>query len=183
MKPASPYPNEQSLVKALQQKDRAAFSYVYDNYADALYGVIFKVVQSETIAADVWQEAFVKIWKNIGQYQPEKGSLFTWMLNICRNMAIDTLRSKQYRNETQNQPLEDYVYKVDAQEQVESKVDHIGLKEVVEKLKPEHKILIDKVYFEGYTQEEVSTELNIPLGTVKTRLRAAIKQLRNAIRI
>jgi RNA polymerase sigma-70 factor (ECF subfamily) len=183
VKPASPYPNEQSLVKALQQKDRAAFSYVYDNYADALYGVIFKVVQSETIAADVWQEAFVKIWKNIGQYQPEKGSLFTWMLNICRNMAIDTLRSKQYRNETQNQPLEDYVYKVDAQEQVESKVDHIGLKEVVEKLKPEHKILIDKVYFEGYTQEEVSTELNIPLGTVKTRLRAAIKQLRNAIRI
>jgi RNA polymerase sigma-70 factor (ECF subfamily) len=139
------------------------------------------MVQSDEIANDVLQEAFVKIWKNIDSYTREKGSIYTWMLNVCRNMAIDTTRSKQYKKETQNQNIDDYVNVINRNEQVQTKVDHIGLKEVVAKLKPEHKLLIDKIYFEGYTHEDASKELDIPLGTVKTRIRAAIIQLRSVI--
>ena len=183
MKNTSQFAIEQFLVQSLINKDRDAFSYLYDNYHKALYGVIYRIVGEDDLANDVMQEAFVKIWKNIHTYQSSKGALFTWLLNICRNLAIDTLRSKEYKNQLQNQNLEDNVNKVDNQEQMESKVDHIGLKEVLQKLKPEQKLLIDKVYFEGYTQDEVSKELNIPLGTVKTRIRAAIQHLKGVLNV
>ncbi|MBC7382780.1 MAG: sigma-70 family RNA polymerase sigma factor [Bacteroidia bacterium] len=183
MKKASPYASEPFLVQSLINKDREAFSYLYDNYNKALFGIIHRIVGEEDLANDVLQEAFVKIWKNIDGYQVGKGSLFTWLLNICRNLSIDTLRSKEYKNQLQNQNLEDNVNNVDRQEQMESKVDHIGLKEVLQKLKPDQKILIDKVYFEGYTHDEVSKELNIPLGTVKTRIRAAIIHLKGILNV
>lgn len=168
---------------ALKRKERTAFSYLYDNYASALFGVIRRVIEAEEVANDVLQEAFVKIWKNIDQYDASKGSIFTWMLNICRNTAIDETRSKNFRKDAQNQNVEDYVSVIDNQAKVELRVDHIGLKDVVAKLKPEHKELIDKVYFGGYTHDEVSKELNIPLGTVKTRIRAAMQHLREQMNI
>lgn len=181
MKAVNPYTDEVTLVQALKARKQDALSYLYDNYSNALFGVIDRILQSEEISNDVLQESFVKIWRNIDGYSREKGSLFTWMLNICRNTAIDETRSKQYKKDLQNQNIEDSVNKVDQSEQVYQKVDHIGLKEVVNRLKPEQKVLVDKIYFEGYTQEEVSKELNIPLGTVKTRIRAAINQLRGAL--
>lgn len=181
MKKISKYSDEATLVAALKAKERDAITYLYDNYSNALFGVIDRIIQSEDISNDVLQDAFIKIWKNIDMYSKDKGSLFTWMLNICRNTAIDETRSKQYKKQLQNQNIEDSVNSVNRNEQVELKVDHIGLKEVVNKLRPEQKILIDKVYFEGYTQEEVSKELEIPLGTVKTRIRAAIIHLREVM--
>lgn len=183
VKSFSTYSNEKTLVDALKAEDKQAFSYLYDNYSDALYGVINRIVLSDEIAGDVLQEVFVKIWKNIDNYSREKGSIFTWMMNISRNAAIDQIRSRQYQNEAQNQSIEDFVYDIDKSEQVNSQVDHIGLKEVLTKLKPEHKILIDKVYFEGYTQEEISQELDMPLGTVKTRIRAAMQHLRQILNV
>lgn len=181
MNQKSKYTNEETLVAALKAKQTDAITYLYDNYSNALFGVIDRIIQSEDVSNDVLQEAFVKIWKNIDSYSKEKGSLFTWMLNVCRNTAIDETRSKQFKKQLQNQNIEDSVNKVDKSEQVTMKVDHIGLKEVVAKLKPEQKVLVDKIYFEGYTQEEVSKELDIPLGTVKTRIRAAIMQLRGVL--
>lgn len=181
MKKISKYTDETILVEGLKARQPDAITYLYDHYSHALFGVIDRIIQSEEISNDVLQEAFVKIWKNIEGYTREKGSLFTWMLNICRNTAIDETRSKQFKKQLQNQNIEDSVNKVDRTEQVQLNVDHIGLKEVIATLKPEQKVLIDKVYFEGYTQEEVSKELEIPLGTVKTRIRAAIIQLRGVL--
>lgn len=181
MKKVSKYSNEATLVASLKARDNEAITYLYDNYSNALFGVIDRIIQSEDISNDVLQDAFVKIWKNIDSYTNEKGSLFTWMLNICRNTAIDETRSKQYKKQLQNQNIEDSVNSVNRVEKVEIKVDHIGLKEVVAKLKPDQKLLIDKIYFEGYTQEEASKELSIPLGTVKTRIRAAILHLREVL--
>jgi len=181
VKKISKYTDEATLVAALKERQTDAITYLYDNYSNALFGVIDRIIQSEEISNDVLQEAFVKIWKNIDGYSREKGSLFTWMLNICRNSAIDETRSKQYKKQLQNQNIEDSVNSVNQSEQVQLSVDHIGLKEVVAKLKPEQKLLVDKIYFEGYTQEEVSKELSIPLGTVKTRIRAAMIQLRGVL--
>ncbi len=177
-KTLSIYNNEDSLVLGLKSRNRAAYNYLYDNYNKALYGVIFRIIGNEELANDALQESFVKIWKNIDQYQESKSSIYTWMLNICRNTAIDEMRSKGFRKSLQNDSIEDVAQKADEVNQHSPKTDQIGLKDLVSKLKSEHQVLIDKIYFEGYTQEEVSAEFQIPLGTVKTRIRAAIQNLR-----
>lgn len=168
---------EQDLVQLLKQKEKDAFSYLYDNYSAALYGIVLRVLnQDEETAQDILQEAFVKIWKNIDNYDTSKGTLFTWMLNIARNTAIDKLRSIK---RVSIQSIDDNVHSVNEQHQTLTREDDIGVKDVLKKLRPEYKVVIDMAYFGGYTQEEISDELKMPLGTVKTRTRAALTELRN----
>ncbi len=170
--------DEGDLVLMLQSKDQRGFSILYDNYSSALYGVILKIVRTEEIAADVLQDTFVKIWKNIQGYNRTKGTLFTWMLNVARNTAIDKIRSQDFQNSQRNQDLDSTVEIIDGQANSQFDIDAIGLKKVVENLRPEQRQMIDLLYFQGYTQAEVAEEFNIPLGTVKTRVKAAIVQLR-----
>ncbi|MFT4030887.1 MAG: sigma-70 family RNA polymerase sigma factor [Siphonobacter sp.] len=172
---------ENDLVALLREKDQRGFTVLYDNYSAALYGIILKIVKSEEVAADVLQETFVKIWRNIESYERSKGSLFTWILNVARNTAIDKIRSQEYQQSTQNQPLEYFVSVIEDENPVEHQIDAIGVRKVVEQLRPEYRSIIELVYFQGYTQAEVSEELDIPLGTVKTRVKAALIQLRNLI--
>jgi RNA polymerase sigma factor (sigma-70 family) len=155
---------------------------LYQNYSPALFGTINKMIADEQISEDILQEAFVKIWNNFDQYDSSKGRLFTWMINITRNLTIDTLRSKSYKKQ-QKIFSEDYI--VNANQDRLSTVtfyDTIGLKKEVQNLKPDQKIIIDLAYFNGFTQEEISKEMNIPLGTVKTRMRTAIIELRKLLR-
>ena len=172
---------EDELVSRLFKKDKQAFSYLYDNYAPALYGVIFRIVQDEETAADVMQETFVKIWTNFSQYDKTKGKLFTWLVNIARNLAIDTTRSKSFKNQNKNLELDKIVGFIDSHKSTSFNPDQIGLKTLLEKLRPEQREIIDLAYFKGYTQVEIAEELNIPLGTVKTRMRMAIIRLREII--
>jgi len=173
---------EEDLVQQLKSRNEGAMSVLYDNYSAALMGVIFRVVNDKESAEDVLQEVFVKIWKSISTYDRTKGRLFTWMVNIARNAAIDSMRVKDYNLKKQNRSIDNSVRTINRQYSVSTQVDHIGLKTFIDKLRPEYKILIDKLYFEGYTQEEAAEELNIPLGTVKTRIRAAINELREVMK-
>ncbi len=174
--------SEIELVSMLQSKDENAFSYLYDNYSGALYGVILKVVFKEELANDVLQEVFIKIWKNIEQYDASKGRLYTWLLNIARNTAIDTLRSKSFNQDQKTTDIDNNVYLNDYRRSTSNNTDTLGLKQSVMKLKPDFRILIDLAYFQGYTQEDISKALNIPLGTVKTRLRSAIIELKSVFK-
>ena len=170
---------EEELVKLLRNKDKAAFSYLYDNYSAALYGIVLRILNRDVeVAQDILQDVFLKIWNKIDLYDNSKGTLFTWMINISRNTAIDTLRNVKRTN---IQPINDFVSAIDKEHQLESKEDKIGLKEVVNRLKAEHKLMIDLAYFSGYTQDEIAKHLNIPLGTVKTRTRAALLELRKSL--
>ncbi len=172
--------SETELVQLLQQRSGNVFSYLYDNYSGALYSVILNVVNEEELANDVLQEVFVKIWKQIDSYDSSKGRLFTWMLNIARNASIDMVRSKGFQNSRQNRELSDDVYSAGGTS--ETKTDQIGLRKVVYSLKEEYRVLVELSYFQGYTQDEIAKMLNIPLGTVKTRLRTALIQLREIIK-
>jgi RNA polymerase sigma-70 factor (ECF subfamily) len=171
------------MVSLLKQRDEAAFAVLYDNYSAAIFGVISRIITDEESARDLLQEVFVKIWKSSASYDASKGRLFTWMLNIARNTAIDATRSKQFKKNAQIRSIEDSVNTVNRQTRVITPTDHIGIKEVLTSLKEENRIIIEMLYFDGYTQEEVSKELNMPLGTVKTRSRAAIQQLRELLKI
>ncbi|MEA5259718.1 sigma-70 family RNA polymerase sigma factor [Arcicella aquatica] len=169
---------EEALVALLQSQDERGFSILYDNYSSALYGVILKIVRSEEVAADVMQDTFVKIWRNIEAYNRTKGTLFTWILNVARNTAIDRIRSQEFQNSQKNHDIDEHVNFIDNQGGSQFDIDAIGVKKVVEYLKPEHQQIIDLLYFKGYTQAEVAEEFGIPLGTVKTRVKSAITQLR-----
>lgn len=171
---------EVELVSLLKDRDNQAFSYLYDNYSSALYGVILPIINDSELANDVLQEVFINIWRKIESYDPSKGRLFTWMLNIARNASIDVLRSKSYQNSQKNQSLMDTVnWNSSSQMQ---QTDTIGLTQLLEKLKEEQRILVDLAYFKGYTHEEIAEIEGIPLGTVKTRIRNALIQLRNIMK-
>ena len=172
--------SEPELVQLLRQRSQHVFSYLYDNYSGALLSIISNIIKDEALANDVLQEVFVKVWKQIDSYDSSKGRLFTWMLNIARNASIDTVRSKNYQNNLQNRELTE---DVDASGgSAELNTDQIGLRKLVHQLKEEYRVLIDLSYFQGFTQDEISKMLDIPLGTVKTRLRTALTQLRVIIK-
>ncbi len=171
--------SEQELVALLQQRNEKAFGYLYDNYSGALFGIVNSIVTDKEIANDVLQNVFVNIWRKIESYDATKGRLFTWMLNIARNASIDEVRSKGFRDSQKNQSLSENV-DVPGAVTVPS-IEDVGLKKVLTKLKGELRVLIDLSYFQGFTHEEISKALNIPLGTVKTRIRSALIQLRTMI--
>lgn len=154
----------------------------YDRYSAALYGVIHRIVKDEAEAEDVLQEALVKIWNSIESYDTSKGRLFTWVVNISRNLAIDKIRSRQHRVSSRVQSLDD---SLTAQRQAgpdSFRPEHIGLQDIAKQLVPEQRQVIDLLYFGGFTQSEAAEELNLPLGTVKTRARTALKILAKLIR-
>lgn len=170
--------SEDELVLALRNREKIAIEALYDMYSSSLYGVISRIITDTATAEDVLQETFVKIWHSFSSYSTEKGRLFTWMVNIARNLAIDKIRSKDFKNQNKNQALENNVAFIDEQKSTVYKPELLGIKELVDTLKPEQKSILDLVYFKGYTHVEAADELGVPLGTIKTRLRMAIQQLR-----
>lgn len=164
----------QHIIHKLQNSDHTAIDLIYDNYGANLYGLIYKIVGDEEIAKDVMQDAFVKIWKKSHTYDPKKAKLFTWLLNICRNQAIDKLRSlnRNKRNKIQMEAENVNTYKV-----VQLNEEHMDLQEQVEKLEDKYKEVVEYLFFQGYTQAEASKKLGIPLGTVKSRLKIAVREL------
>lgn len=173
--------SEDELVFGLQQQDQQAFSYLYDNYSGALFGHIFKMVNEKELAEDILQEAFVKVWNNFSSYDNRKGRLFTWMINLTRNLTIDTLRSKEYKKQSKIRGDENSVNNLTDSAHAAEKFDSMGLRKQLTLLKSDQKEIVDLAYFGGLTQDEISKQLGIPLGTVKTRMRAAILELRKVL--
>jgi RNA polymerase sigma factor (sigma-70 family) len=170
--------NEEELVSLLRQQSREAFNYLYQQYSGVLYGTVKKVIFDDHTAQDVLQEVFVKIWNNINQFNPEKGKIYTWMINIARNAAIDKLRSKGEIMKSKIHTGEDIVYNVEKGMSTEQRTDAIGLRKVVSELKPEYEAIVELAYYKGFTMDEIAKNLGIPLGTVKTRMRHAMQLLR-----
>jgi RNA polymerase sigma-70 factor (ECF subfamily) len=169
---------ESDLVKGLLNGNTWALETVYSSYSASLLGIISKIIRQQDLAEDVLQETFVKIWKSIPQYDAGKGRLFTWMSRLARNKAIDHLRSRGEANSMRNEDLEIISAEVNEQHQTNYNPEHIGLKQLMRTLSPAQIAILELIYFQGYTQSEVAEALQIPVGTVKTRLRAAIKTLR-----
>jgi len=140
-----------------------------------------RIVKSEEVAQEVLHDVFMKAWKNINAYNAEKGRLYTWLINISRNTSIDKLRSKEIKNTGKTDSVSDNVHTIDNANSTELSIDGIGLEKVLDKLSDELRFVIDQMYFKGYTQTEISEEFDIPLGTVKTRARTAMRTLRELL--
>lgn len=170
-----PHPVEEKIIHLIQRKDKAFVSLVYDRYADNLYGVIKTMVGDEAAAQDVLQESFLKIWRKADQYDPKKARLFTWLLTICRNTAIDRLRVMQKRAGREIQ-IDDPV--VNNMGISGFNPQHIGIKDLLKGLDLNQQEVFEALFFKGMTQKEASEALEIPLGTVKTRLKIGLRELR-----
>jgi len=170
---------EEELIVLLKSKSNEAFNYLYTHYAPVLYGIILKIVNDKETANDVLQDTFVKVWNNIHLYNSSKGRLYTWLLNVARNTAIDKLRSKGEIMRSKIQMGDEYVNSNANNVPVEIAVDKIGIPNLINSLKREHAASVQLAYYEGYTMDEIAQKLQIPLGTVKTRMRNALQQLRN----
>ena len=166
---------EQRIIQLLKRKDHYALNLLYENYSDSLYGVILKVTRNEEIAEDALQETFVKVWKNAHKYDSSKAKLFTWLFRIARNTAIDKLRSfnNRYHKEVQIDKSNVYILPgTNLNQDVLDIKDHVG------RLEEKYRIVLNALFFEGMTQQEASDELEIPLGTVKSRLKIGLRELK-----
>lgn len=174
---------QEELLPLVLKKDDKAFTLLYDMYSKNLYGIIYNLIRNHEESEDVLQEVFVKIWKNIESYNESKGRFFTWILNIARNTAIDKLRSKGFNNTQKNLSADNFVHLLDDSNKLSNMIDTIGIQEFVKKLKPKCIKIINLLFFKGYTQQEASEELEIPLGTVKTQNRNCINDLRTFLQV
>ena len=170
-----------NLLERYQAKDVKAFERLYGIYSDSMHGVIYNIVRDHDIAEEVMQDVFIKVWHKADSYSKEKGRFFTWILNISRNAAIDKIRSKAFKKSKQNLNTDYFVDIIETHESLDDKTDAIGVKKFVSKLKEKCKEVIELLYFKGYTQSEASEALDMPIGTIKTRNRNCIQELRNMV--
>jgi RNA polymerase sigma-70 factor (ECF subfamily) len=165
------------LVEMIKSKNERGFHILYDKYCGALYSIIFKFVQHSDVADDLLQDTFVKIWKRIDGFDPARGTLFTWMLNIARNHAIDYLRSSGYQQNSLNISIDLVPHHLDYFGSTTSDINYVEFKDVKNKVlqfDPKYAEVINLIFFYGWTYEQTAEILKLPLGTVKTRARKGL---------
>ena len=166
-------PTDIDLITKLRKGDDRALMALYDRYSGALYGVILRMCRAEDRAKDLLQESFVRIWKKIDQYDPDRGKFYTWSYRIARNTTLNALRKAPPLIQTEDLS----VYKDTAAEENVA-VDYTELNGLIRTLEPHHQRALDLVYFNGLTHREAHKEMEVPLGTFKSYVRQALKQLR-----
>ena len=167
------------LVQQLQEKNIDAFEELHKMYAENICGAINVIVNDEAIAKELCQDVFLKVWQKSDMYDAKKGRFFTWLLNIARNKAIDFTRSKQFKINKKNHSLDLFVNILEKPtEDSKPEDDYAGLKKMLNRLKRKCVEVIEALYFKGCTQVDAAEILDIPLGTVKSRNRNCLKELR-----
>lgn len=167
---------EAELVQRLYARDEQAMTLFYQKYRKALYHFIWGIVRHDELTEDILQESMLRVWFSFAKYDARKGRLYTWALQLSRNLALDQLREAHYKGAKRSVSL------AETEENpfiaVHSfKPEHIGVRDWLAALPINDRHLMETLYFEGYTQVEASEHLRIPLGTVKSRVRRIVAQL------
>lgn len=170
------------LLQRVQQREQAAFLELYNDYSPALYGIVLRVMNGDArFGQEVLQDVFLKIWNNASAYDPAKGRPFTWMATIARNTAIDRLRSTEMKTTGSYHATDSHVHNF-ATQATQDQLDNADVMMVIKGLKPEHRELIHMAYYQGFSHREIVERTSIPLGTVKSRTRAALTELRRLLK-
>ncbi len=170
-------PIEKEIVSMFASGDVRAIDLLYDNYADTLYGVILRIVKDEAQAKDVLQDAFVKIWKQSKSYNSDKGRLFTWLMSIVRNQSIDAIRKNKRAGKIYGE-AKDVVLSNTSADTKDLSINY-DIAKVLDQLDQHQRDLIEHSYILGYTHPEIAEKMEMPIGTVKTRIRNAMLELRS----
>ena len=172
---------DENLISFVGQGDAEAFTTLYERHSHAAFSLAYRVMGERQAAEDLAQDAFLKLWRSATSYRPERGSVRTWLLSIVRNSGIDQIRSQASRRRTQekiealaprSQPSEVFVetWRNSQRDQV---------REALNTLPPEQLKILELAYFSGYTHVEISELVDVPLGTMKGRMRLGLKKMRD----
>jgi RNA polymerase sigma-70 factor (ECF subfamily) len=172
-------------MQQIRQKDPDALEKLYDRYEQMVYSFAYRIVKDSMAAEEVMQELFMRIWKNPEQYDSAKGKLSTWMFTVTRNIAIDQLRKKNTRLPQQSADAEEVQQLRDTGAMTEDMVEMLlageQVREALQELSRDQQQVMDLIYYQGLTQQEVAYHVAVPLGTVKSRVRLAMKQLQKRL--
>lgn len=175
--------SDTELIARLQRHDPQALAELYDRYGRLAYSLILRVVRDTGVAEDLVQETFMRVWNRAQGLDAQKGSVGPWLLAVARNRAIDYLRSAggRERNALEFEETDHPALYVDMERDILSSDKARRVKTAVEKLSPHQREVIELAYFEGLSQTEMAERMGQPLGTVKTWVRAALKNLRDEL--
>jgi len=169
----------QEIISKIKGRQEDGLRLLYANYSDVLFGMAFRILNSEPFAEDALQQSFMKIWSSIDSFDSKKSTLFTWMAKIVKNTAIDISRLKSFQKETKTETIDPIVHKTDT-EYIDT--DKIDVKSLLDGIDEKYSIVLDYLYLQGYSQSELSKKLDLPLGTIKTRSKKAIDLLREKLK-
>jgi RNA polymerase sigma-70 factor, ECF subfamily len=169
---------EDEMLYCLNSNDPRKFSKLYDHFSEALFGLLLRWVKDKGVAENLLQDVFIKAWRNREKYQTDKGRIFTWLYRITRNICIDYMRSRSCKQNKASVYSDDQPAFLQLPANDTIQPDTIGIRKLVEMLRQEEKEVVEMMYFIGMTQRQIAEQINIPLGTVKTRMNKAIKELR-----
>jgi RNA polymerase sigma-70 factor (ECF subfamily) len=183
--------NEEDLRLMMQivKRDASALSMLYDRYSALVHTMVLKMVKATDEAEDLVQEVFMQVWNKAAMFAATKGSVYTWVVTIARRRAIDRLRSSQSVNKGVSLDdgevtfeLPDAAYASNPfHATITSEYEEL-MKSGLALLTRDQRTIIELSYYEGYTQQQISKKLKIPLGTVKTRMRQGLMRLRDYLR-
>ena len=173
------------LLERIAMRDASAVAALYDCHARTLYSLVHHILRDSGEAEDVLQEVFLRVWEKAATYDPVLGSPMAWLVRIARNRAIDRVRSRRSRPVTQSadETLDDRLFETvapapDPERATGESEQQRALAAALSRLAPEQRVLIEHAFFMGYTQSELAARFNLPLGTVKTRIRTGMLAMR-----
>ena len=176
-------PTDEELLRRVAAGDEKALAMLYDRYGRPAYSLSYRILGDEQEAADVVQEAFLNVWRMSGSFDDQRGSARSWLLSVIHHRAIDASRRRRSRP-PMNGPFEpdnhsrqeDGVWR-----HVATRLDRQSLRSALDRIPREQRQAIELAYFGGYTREEIAELTQVPLGTVKGRIRIGVDKLRDAL--
>jgi RNA polymerase sigma-70 factor, ECF subfamily len=179
--------DDESLIRAVTELQAEALEQLYERYSALLFGLALMIVGDRSIAEEIILDVFMRVWQRAGSYRPERAKVSTWLTHITRNYAIDVLRRQIVRPDRTALSLEEITtdgrfQEQDPQEQVETTLRHERIRSAVSRLPSEQRQALLLAYFGGYTQSQIAEILELPLGTVKTRIRLGMQKLHGLLR-
>ncbi|MCH8346117.1 MAG: sigma-70 family RNA polymerase sigma factor [Chloroflexi bacterium] len=178
---------DEELMRRLFHKDKQAFEAIFDRYGDLVYSTALRVLRDAHLAEDISQEIFVRLWRKPESYVAERGRFLTWLISVTRNRAVDEIRSRGRRLRHETASPEEQEREIPAGEANDPALNAQlaeqarTVRAALTELPPEQRQVIELAYFGGLTQQEISDQLDQPLGTVKTRIRLGMQKLRAAL--
>jgi RNA polymerase sigma-70 factor (ECF subfamily) len=174
------------ILQRVRQGEEPALAELYQRYIQILYSLAMRILQSSEETEDLMQEIFLQVWNKAASYEANKGTVYTWLVTITRNRAIDRMRSTSYRHHSRAVDVETIMLAADSRSSNPHSntvlmEEQRSVVNALQRLTPDQQKVIGLAYYEGYSQSQIAEALNIPLGTVKTRMRKGLMELKNML--
>lgn len=171
---------ESRIVVLLSQQDKQAIRLIFKYYSAALLNIIIKIVGDKPMSEEVLQQVLMKVWQNSKEYDSSKAGLYSWLVAISRNAALDKRKTRDFKD-SQTSKMAAEVVTLENKAGQDNNLEKLMAQQLLEQLPEKYRVLIDMSFFEGYSHQEIADKLEVPIGTVKTRIRAALKHLRSFV--